>query len=581
MKKKNYDDWTKEELIKEVEALKKQKTYGIVWEKDKTKEVFDYYINWDGIKTEEKFPEAEHKFPVLKEVKDKEITTDKDKDFNLLIEGDNYHTLAVLNFTHNKSIDVIYIDPPYNTGGNDFKYNDKYVDLEDGYRHSKWLSFMEKRLKLARELLKDTGTIFISIDDNELSQLKILCDEIFLGGFIACLPTVMNLKGNQDQFGFAGTHEYTLVYCKDIRKVKLGQFILDEEEIEEWEQDEYGFFKKGANLKSTGVNAPKEKRPNLFFPIFVNKNKDFYVTLNNKSKNKNDIAIFPITDGKEMSWRWSKQKIINEKFNIIVEFNNRTTTFYKKQRPNIGDLPSKKPKTLFYNPKYSSGNGTNQLRNIFGEKKFNNPKPLELIKDFILISSPKNGLILDFMAGSGTTGHAILKLNNEDEGNRKFIICTNNENNICTDICYPRIKKAIYGYKGYLDKQNYEGLGGNLKYFKTDYVDSAPTDKNKKKIVDKSTEMICIKENAFFSVKEKLGWKIFKNHKYYLGIIFDEDSIKDFVKEAKEIDGKIHVYIFSLDETVPEYEFKELKNKVKLCPIPEVILHVYRRIFKE
>src|SRR3989344_4159755 len=152
MKKRDFSEWTKDELIKEVNALRKQKTYGLVWEKDKTQESFDYYINWDGVKNEEKFPEAEHKFPVLKELKDKEIITEKDKDFNLLIEGDNYHALATLNFTHAKSVDVIYIDPPYNTGNKDFKYNDQFVDREDGYRHSKWLSFMEKRLKLAREL---------------------------------------------------------------------------------------------------------------------------------------------------------------------------------------------------------------------------------------------------------------------------------------------------------------------------------------------------------------------------------------------------------------------------------------------
>src|SRR3989338_8433721 len=178
--RRNYDEWSKEELVREILALKKQKTYGLVWEREKTKEEFDLFINWEGEKTKEEFsPESKDKFPVLAEVKDKEISTDKSKPVNLLIEGDNYHSLAVLNFTHKNSVDVIYIDPPYNTGNNDFKYNDKFVDIEDGYRHSKWLSFMSKRLKLAKNLLKDTGVIFISIDDNEYSQLKLFCDEIF------------------------------------------------------------------------------------------------------------------------------------------------------------------------------------------------------------------------------------------------------------------------------------------------------------------------------------------------------------------------------------------------------------------
>ena len=154
-------------LKDEVERLKKElklkKKYGLVWE-DKPEEVVEM---------------CKKKLPVLKEVKNKEIITDKNKPVNLLIEGDNYHALSVLNYTHAKKIDVIYIDPPYNTGNKDFIFNDHYVDKEDFYRHSKWLSFMEKRLKLAKNLLKDTGVIFISIDDNEAAQLKMLMDQIF------------------------------------------------------------------------------------------------------------------------------------------------------------------------------------------------------------------------------------------------------------------------------------------------------------------------------------------------------------------------------------------------------------------
>jgi adenine-specific DNA-methyltransferase len=309
---------------------------------------------------------------------------------------------------------------------------------------------MEKRLKLAKNLLKDSGILVVSIDDNEVAQIKMLLDDTnFFGekNFIAILPTIMNLKGNQDQFGFAGTHEYTIVYAKDISKAKIGHFIVDDDGLEKWEEDEYGFFKKGANLKATGVNAPRQKRPNLFFPIFITKDNQCYVTNDDKARNKNDIEILPITDGQEMSWRWSKDKIQKEKHNIIIENGGKTPTIYKKQRPMIGDLPSSKPKTIFYKPEYSSGNGTAQLKSLFGDKVFNNPKPLDLIKDLIRITSPKNGICLDFMAGSGTTGHAILDLNKEDGGNRKFILCTNNENKIVTDICQPRLEKVIKGYK--------------------------------------------------------------------------------------------------------------------------------------
>src|SRR3989338_5877367 len=158
---------TKEKLLAEIgrlkKELKKKKKYGLVWE-DKPEDVVEM---------------CKEKLPVLKEVKSKEIITDKDKPTNILIEGDNYHSLSVLNYTHQGKIDVIYIDPPYNTGNKDFKYNDSFVEKDDAFRHSKWLSFMSKRLKLAKNLLKDTGVAFISIDDNEASQLKLLCNEIF------------------------------------------------------------------------------------------------------------------------------------------------------------------------------------------------------------------------------------------------------------------------------------------------------------------------------------------------------------------------------------------------------------------
>jgi len=475
MAKKDYKNWDKNDLIKEIEQLRKRKKYGLVWE-DKLENVVEQ------CKTE---------LPVLEEVKSKEIITDTDKPMNLLIEGDNYHALSTLCYTHKKKIDVIYIDPPYNTGNKDFAYNDDYVDKENRFRHSKWLSFMSKRLKLAKYLLKDTGVIAISIDDNEVGQLRVLMDDPnFFGesNFIAMLPTIMNLKGNNDQFGFAGTHEYTLVYAKNKSLAKINEFDVDEEEVmEKWNEDEYGFYKKGANLKATGTNAPKEKRPNLFYPIFFKPNGDFYTTEDDKPLSKKDKIILPITDNKEMSWRWSKEKVNKESHNIIVSLNGEYS-LYKKQRPQLSDLPTRKPKTLFYKPEYSSGNGTSQLKEMFGDKVFDNPKPLHLIKDIIYLTSDKNSIILDFMAGSGTTGVATLLLNEEDQGNRRFILCTNNELNgvgsklvknnpklnkeevgICQRVCYPRLEKVMNGYKN-LKGQKIDGLGGNLRYYKTAFV---------------------------------------------------------------------------------------------------------------
>jgi adenine-specific DNA-methyltransferase len=212
---------------------------------------------------------------------------------------------------------------------------------------------------------------------------------------------------------------------------------------------------------------------------------------------------------------------------------------------------------------------------------FSFSKPKELIKHLIAITDKdKDITILDFFSGSGTTGQAVLELNEEDEGNRKFILCTNNENDICTKVCYPRMKKVINGYKdakGVLVR----GLGGNLKYFNTDFVDAEPTDQNKKKLVDKSTEMLCLKEDCFEPVKKGNDFKIFKDNKEkYLGIIYDDAGIAPFKKEAEKVGKKIIVYVFSLDDSAREEEFEDIKKLVELKPIPAVILNVYKRIFK-
>ena len=196
------------------------------------------------------------------------------------------------------------------------------------------------------------------------------------------------------------------------------------------------------------------------------------------------------------------------------------------------------------------------------------------------VSSRKNFIILDFFAGSGTTAQAVLELNKEDGGNRKFILCTNNENNICTDVCYPRIKKVIEGYKN-LKGEDVKGLAGNLKYFKTDFVDyNEPTDKNKIKLTKQATEMLCVREETFEKVLDQKSFKIFRNANHYTGIIFDQTAIPVFKKAIKDIKGKFSVYVFSLGDETFDNEFKDIKQKIQLSPIPEAILRVYRRIFK-
>ncbi len=558
MKNGKYDTWSKEELIREVAALKKQKTYGLVWEKDKTKESFDLFINWDAEKAKEEFgSESKDKFPVLAEVKSREIRTKKGAPVNMLIEGDNYHSLAVLNFTHRGAVDVIYIDPPYNTGNNDFKYNDKFVDKEDGYRHSKWLAFMSKRLLLSKNLLKDTGIIFISIDDNEQAQLKLLCDEIFgEPNFVANF--IWNSRQNVDSRSLTGAsidHEYVLCYRKSNRARIRGR-VIDTTKYENPDNDPRGPW---MSSPIDGL-ATKEQRPNLHYTI-----------INPETGAKYDPS--PAT-----GWRFQRSTIqqLMEEERIIWPKNPKSKPRIKRYLKELQNEYTGFSSLLEVD---FTTQGTNELREIMGgQETLKFPKPVSLVKELVSQSQSKDSVVLDFFAGSGTTGHAVLELNKQDSGSRTFILCTNNENNICTDVCHPRISKVIKGYTT-PKKEKIGGMGGNLKYYKTDFVEADPTDRNKRKLVDKCTEMLCIKENAFEEVKEGARFKIFKNNDIYLGIIFDDEYIEDFVKAAKKINGKFNVYVFSHDDSVPTSEFKPLKNRVTLCPIPETILKVYRKVF--
>lgn len=583
----------------ELLQLLRTKKYGLVWE-DKPEN------------TEQKLV---GNIPVLEEVSERAIISeDVDAPNHVLIEGDNLEALTALSYTHAGKIDIIYIDPPYNTGNKDFIYNDSYVDKEDAYRHSKWLSFMKKRLKLAKNLLSESGVIFISIDDNEQAQLKLLCDEIFgEENHIATLPTIMNLKGNQDEFGFAGTHEYTLVYCLSHNFCEMGLLPLEEDKLDDWQCDEKGYYKKGANLKGTGINAPKEKRPNLYYPILVNMetksvstvavdeyaliynkvlkqhNKEYLSQLRAKYERLGYCFLLPITDGKGMSWRWGWQKVRKESDEIIVSTNDDKISLYKKQRPQLGDMPSKKPKSIFYRPEYSSGNGKAELVSVLGKSLFGYPKPLTLILDFFIISSKKSSTILDFFAGSGTTLHATMQLNAEDGGHRQCILVTNNENGICENVTYERNKRVIQGYttpKG----EKIEGLTrNNLRYYKTKLISRDKTAKNLRLLTSLSTEMLCIRNDVYME-KPFVGKKINKNIARYFEnargtrrmlVVYREEAVAVLAKligTLPECDEKLMVYVFSPNGYAYDEYFGDVADKVTLCAIPDAILNVYRRM---
>ncbi|MFA6099318.1 MAG: site-specific DNA-methyltransferase [Patescibacteria group bacterium] len=584
-KKIDYDAWSKDELIKEIKRIR-ETVYGLVWHRDLPEEKIDVLINPDARTPNEMFPNemAGKPFPVLKEVKSKATETDKTKPTNILIEGDNYHSLAVLNFTHQEAIDLIYIDPPYNTGNDDFIYNDKfkseYVKRDDPFRHSKWLAFTEKRLKLAKNLLKKGGVIFISIDDNEFAQLKLLCDEIFDEKNFITMITVQVNKGGRDYLPIATTHEYILCYFKG----EIGELNELPKEVDFELEDKQGKYEL-RELRNRNPKFNRENRPNLYYPIYVNpdsKDKLGQCLISLKESKVFDTEVFPINSkGEDGCWRWG-QKLVTENIKANADLSNVVGKQRRDGGWNIYEKSRKattKAKSIWDETNVRTEQGTIDLRELGMANAFDHPKPVFLVKKIIQLATQKDSIVLDFMAGSGTTGHAVMALNKEDGGNRQFILCTNNENNICSEVCYPRLKKVIKGYKN-PKGEAIAGFGGNLKYYTCDFVEAEPSDRNKRKLVNESTEMLCIKEGKFDLVHEGEDFKIFRNENKYLGIIFDDDAISDYKKAIKKIDGHFNTYVFALGDDPHEIEFEDVKNKVTLCAIPEVILKVYREIFK-
>jgi len=619
MAKKDYSSYSKDELIKEVQKLAKRKRYGIVWE-DKPENVAEL---------------CKEKLPVLEEDKGKEIKSNGNEPMNILIEGDNYHALSVLNYTHKGKIDVIYIDPPYNTGAKDWKYNNDYVDINDLFRHSKWLSLMYHRLRLAKPLLKTDGIFIVTIDDNELFHLGTLLEELFPSYDLFIVTIEHNKRGRRGK-NFAKTNEWAIFL------IPKGQDLIQEEFAK-------GLGGETRNLRRTGSGSKRTERPKKFYPIWVDKDTLEVVSAGDPIPVNSDwkyeekgnlVSIWPIDeDGREKNWHYGvvrtrtcidngTLKARKQGYGIQIYY-----TLRKKD--------SKKYKTVWTGSKYDASTyGSVLLESILGEPgQFDYPKSLYAVLECMraTVGTKKNAIILDYFAGSGTTGHAVLELNKEDGGQRKFILCTNNENNIAEGVTYPRIKKVIKGYpysgpvktvlfeekisikflkeidfafetidaleeknKGIFDKcelkfeknflrlygiktikEKKDALGGNLRYYRTDFVEAAPTDRNKKKLVDKSTEMLCLKEDCFDEFKAGKNFRLFKNVQgKHLGIIYDDEGIEPFKKELQKLNKQFVVYVFSLDESAREEEFGDVAGLVELKPIPAVILNVYRRIFR-
>lgn len=447
----------------EIESELNAKKYGLVWEEheEKVDVQMRTYI------------------PVFTEVKEREISAVSDKAYNFLLEGDNLHSLYLLEKTHKGKIDVIYIDPPYNTGKS-FIYDDKMIGDDDEYKHSKWLSFMDKRLRIAQRLLKINGIIFISIGETEISNLKLLCDDIF--GEVNCLgivPRLMKTGGNKGRF-FSPNIDYILVYAKDVSQAKDFKANLDDALVKKlYNKTETNGERKGERYRPFGLyQSSLDERPN----------QRYYIECPDGT-----FAIPPgtsmpvkVLDGEKVlpnkgdgCWRWSQDRYIEEKKKgnlvfieskdgVLIQPNgnkskwNVYTKIWLSDRAEEGQTPTN------FISEFENRHSAKELKDIGLDFDF--AKPTKLIKYLFSITRIGNGgVFLDFFAGSGTTGQAVLELNKEDGGNRRFILCTNNESQICDNVTYPRIKTVIMGNR--VDGSTYsDGISANLKYYRTDFV---------------------------------------------------------------------------------------------------------------
>ena len=433
LREEHKDDDSTLTAIGEIENELNSKKYGLVWESHE--EAVDVKMQTH--------------IPVFTEDTEKEIAAVPDSDYNFLLEGDNLHSLYLLEKTHKGRIDVIYIDPQYNRGGNDFRYDDAIVDKQDSFRHSKWLSFMKKRLEVAWSLLKNDGVIFISIDDFEIGALRMLCDELFGEYSFVCNIAWQKRYSRENREAIGDAHEYILVYAKDKMSFKEKRHLVPMSEEQ-------------AKVYKNPNNDPKGRwravpmtaqgyRPNQMYAIVDPKGGVHYPP-----------------EGRCWSTVESEYKKLLAQGRIYFGKNNDS-------QPNtiryLSEVEGVVPWTWWNNEDVGhTDEAKKELYAIVGKtSKFETPKPVRLIKRILEIASQKDSLILDFFAGSGTTAQAVLEFNQQDGGHRRFILCTNNENNICTEVTYPRVKTVITGRRE--DGSEYsDGIPANLKYYRTDFV---------------------------------------------------------------------------------------------------------------
>lgn len=575
-----------EKQREQLELLLKPRKYGLYWDDSRHQETV--------------VARCKDEMPILHEAEDRRIrhtppaadlfdTPDRPQPTHLVIEGDNYHALSVLGYTHRAKIDLIYIDPPYNTGNKDFRYNDHFVDKEDGDRHTKWLSFMHRRLELAKHLLKDTGVIFISIDDNEVAQLKLLCDRVFgEGNFRNSIVVRRGIKNVQAQFeevqALSVGHEYIHFYSK-TPTFKLSKL---EKKLDAKKDGKWDTFWRGTD------------RPTMRYEIF-GKKPDSGQWRWEEERSKKAISNYNY-----YLENFSSEISIDEYYLDSLTANNEKLDFLRQNAEGI---------IQYYVPPKDSKLASDNWMDILLSGSFagfqteKNVELLERLVDWF----PQNAIILDFFAGSGTTGHAVLEMNKQDNGRRQFILVTNNEvtdrtrrqlenegkteaeieeMGICRAVTYPRLQKVIEGYtnpKG----EKVPGTGGKLRYFQTDFVAvSDNTVQASYNLRDKCAEMICIRENVFDRVAPSPDWgragegaafEVFQDFDRQLALLYDDapEHVAALKKHFAASEARERIlYVFTLGTEISPALTAEFEG-VRLESIPARIIDLYKRYLRD
>ena len=572
---KQLDGVTQDERAYLINLVNTKKKYGLVWED----------------KPEDFEEQLRDNLPVLKEVKQKAIINGEDNPNHILIEGDNLHALTALTFTHEGKIDVIYIDPPYNTGSKeDFIYNDHYVDKEDDFRHSKWLSFMHRRLKIAKTLLKEDGVIFCSIGDDEISQLTMLFNEVFTeNNKLGVIARVAKTAGDKGSY-FAPSKDYVIAFTKN--KTLLSDF---KDGVDE------SLFKK---IETEGSRFGEKYRDDVAFyqssldPLRGCVNQRYFVQAPDGSlllppgnvfpNEKTDGSKLPPLTAEDKVWRWSvdtylKQKELlvfkqTKKSPLLDENGNRAKyNIYTKSY--LNDRSEKGASPRDYLDQFINRKGADLIKQY--DIDFSYSKPFELIQHLLKITNKSNDItVLDFFAGSGTALHSVMSLNELDKGTRTCIISTNNENNICDEVTYPRCERTINPYTNKKGKEMPRFPNNNLRYYKSEFVSRETSLNNKRELTFLATELLCIKEDCYneenIAIKDA---KLFVNKKVSLLVLFDDHIIPDAIEFIKSYEGpKIKVYVFSIGSDPYTEDFTEVLNKIELCALPDAIYKAYQNV---